>query len=330
MARHSKKLAALLLSALFLAGFAGYQHIRGNKPEDVLSERAAIEVKARKVPLLESDPTVRRAGALEYVAGWALTADNDHFGGFSGLVVSERGQLTAISDRGEWLEADFSFTTETPISNAFMRPFSKEARGKSKAAFDSESIITDGDGFLVAFEGDHRLMQVAADGGVTPSPLTALMDFSGVANNSGIEALAKVGGKLLAFPERGVDELGRLRGWLVGDGGSETVYLKPPRNYSPTDAATMKNGDVLVLLRRYSLMDGVSVKLLRIAAADITPGATLVGTELLHLEPPQTVDNMEGLDVIERLGEAPLVVMISDDNFRSSQRTLLLVFRLDR
>ncbi|WP_262692303.1 esterase-like activity of phytase family protein [Kordiimonas aestuarii] len=329
MPSHAKKLLVLVLSAALITGFGVYEHIRSNKPSDVLATEIAVAVTARPVPLLESDPTQRTVGNATYVAGWALTADSVNFGGFSGLVVRPDGRLVAVSDRGDWFGAHFDPTAAMPLTAAKMRPFSDDAQGKSKAALDSESVITEGDGFLVSFEGQHRLVHVAADGTVMPSPYTALMDFTGVANNSGLEAITFADGKLLGFPERGVDELGRLRGWLVGHDASETIYFKPPRNYSPTDAATLKNGDVLILLRRYSLFDGVSAKLVRIPAAEIRAGATLVGGEVMHLEPPQTVDNMEGLDVIERPGQTPLVVMISDDNFRKSQRTLLLVFALE-
>jgi len=329
MARYSRKLIVLFVASLVLAGFGAYQHITGNKPDRSLAGEIPVQVTATALPLNERDPSARRVGAMRYLAGWALTADHANFGGFSGLVVSKDGRLTAISDRGDWLEADLDLDAASPLANARMRPFSADATGQEKAALDSESVIAVGDGFLVAFEGKHRLVDVAADRTTAPSPLTAHMDFTGVADNSGLEAITFAGDYLFALRERGLDVQGRLRGWLVSAAGSEPVYFRPPANYSPTDAATMANGDVLVLLRRYSPLDGVSAKVVRLRGMDIVPGATLEGEELLHLEPPHSVDNMEGLDVIERPGELPVVVMISDDNFRASQRTLLLAFVLE-
>jgi hypothetical protein len=329
MSNHSGKLFTLLAAMLALAGFAAYQHITDSKPDRTLMGEIPVEISARALPLNERDPSVHRAGAMRYLAGWALTADHANFGGFSGLVVSKDGRLTAISDRGDWLEADLDLRAENPLTSARMRPFSADATGQEKVAFDSESVIAAGDGFLVAFEGEHRLVEVAADHTTALSPLTAHMDFTGVSGNSGMEAITFAGGYLFALPERGLDVQGRLRGWLVNSEGSEPVYFRPPANYSPTDAATMTNGDVLLLLRRYSPFDGVSAKIVRLRGAGIVPGATLEGEELLHLEPPYSVDNMEGLDVIERPGEPPVVLLISDDNFRASQRTLLLVFSLE-
>ena len=327
---HARKLFLVLVAATALGGFTVYHHIIGDTPEGPLAGPTPVSINARVLPLLENDHNVFIAGSLRYVAGWALTSDDPHFGGFSGLVVTPDSHLVAISDRGDWLNAKLDLGGGVPLTDGVMRPFSKEARKRGKASYDAESVIAYRDGYLVSFEFNHRFEYVKPDGSNRISPLTGLVDFSGVSDNSGVEAITLVGENLFALPERGVDTTGRLHGWLISEGGAEDIYFRPPVNYSPTDAATMKNGDVLVLLRRYSPLDGVSAKLVRIRAANIRPGATLEGEELLHLDPPYTVDNMEGLDVTERDGEAPLIVMMSDDNFRKSQRTLLLVFRLEK
>ena len=41
------------------------------------------------------------------------------------------------------------------------------------------------------------------------------------------------------------------------------------------------------------------------------------------------MDNFEGVAVADDGGGAPLVYILSDDNFNFFQRTLLLLFRLD-
>ncbi|WP_020398463.1 esterase-like activity of phytase family protein [Kordiimonas gwangyangensis] len=329
MSRHFPKLVMLVTAALMVTAFTVYRDLIGNKPEEVLVADVPVKITARPLPLLETDRSVFIAGKLRYRAGWALTADNENFGGFSGLVVTADGKLVAISDRGDWLEAEFDPNSDAPLTAAHMRPFSAEAQGMSKHALDSESVVAYGGGYLVSFEGDHRLLEVAADRTVRLSGYSAHLDVSGVNHNSGFEAITLLGDTLVALPERGVDYHGNMLGRLVTPSGSDSFYFRPPTNFAPTDAATMQNGDILVLLRSYSLLNGVAAKLVRIPAGAIKPGASVTGEELLHLDPPYTVDNMEGLDVIERDGEAPLIVLISDDNFRSSQRTLLLVFSLE-
>lgn len=326
--RHPRKILVALVSAAALTAFATYQNLAGNKPLSPLTGPTKVDVKARPIPLNSENPTMKNVGQLRYLAGWSLTADNENFGGFSGLVVDETN-LTAISDRGDWLSAVVDWSQKAPLITANMRPFDSQAQDQSKRGLDAESLIRLDDGYLVSFESYHRLLTVTAGGKVALARQSMNLDFSGVAANGGVEAIAPVTDGVLLLVERGLDTQGRLRGWVVREDRADDIYFKPPLNFFPTDAATLKNGDVLVLLRRFSLLSGVAAKLVRIRAGDIQPGATLVGEELTHLEPPLAVDNMEGLDVIEREGQPTRIVMISDDNFRASQRTLLLVFSLE-
>ncbi len=326
--RHPRKTLFALVSAVALTAFATYQNLAGNKPSRPLAGLTEITVTAKAVPLNPEDPSLNHAGKLRYLAGWSLTADNENFGGFSGLVADD-ASLMAISDRGDWLSADMDWGRKAPFLSAAMRPFDRKAQNQSKKGLDAESLIRFGDGYLVAFESYHRLLAVSADGDITFLLHNKHLDFRGLATNGGVEAITSVEGGILTLVEGGLDTRGRLRGWIAREDGADDIYFKPPLNFSPTDAATLKNGDVLLLLRRFSLLSGVAAKLVRIKAEDIKPGATLVGEELLHLEPPYTVDNMEGLDVIEADGQPTRIIMISDDNFRAGQRTLLLVFSLD-
>ena len=91
----------------------------------------------------------------------------------------------------------------------------------------------------------------------------------------------------------------------------------------------MPDGDLLVIERSFNLIDGVAIRLQRIAAADIRPGTTLNGTTLAVLRRPVTLDNMEGIAARRGENGETLLYLISDDNFRQLQRTLLLVFALE-
>ena len=289
-----------------------------------------IVVNAAAIPLNEEDPSQRAVGKLDYIAGWHLTSPSGHFGGISALIVeNDARRLVAINDKGDWLTAKMDIEAAAPIADAVMAPFDPAFTGDAKKILDAESLIRTDGGYLVAFEQQHRLMVSSPSGSSTDSPINRHMNFAGLADNGGMEAISWTqDGKLLAFAERGLDIHGRLKGWLADADGAEMVYLKPPQNFAPTDAALMANGDVLLLMRRFSPAEGVAVKLLRIKAADIRPGAVLEGDELAHFAPPLSVDNMEGLDVVEKPGAPPLVFMISDDNFNGLQRTILMVFTL--
>ncbi|NVJ70670.1 MAG: esterase-like activity of phytase family protein [Alphaproteobacteria bacterium] len=321
-------LFGVVLFGLALA-FAFKSHILRPNLGEALADTTEIRIRAESVPLNTEKPEQLRVGALEYVAGWALSSPHKRFGGFSGLVVEEDGSLLAISDQGDWFTAHFNPAAKEPLSQGDMHPFTANMPEYSKVAYDAESLIKAGEDYLVSFEQDHRLMLARPDGWSKPWPQGEKIDFTSVADNSGMEAITWLSsGKLLALTERGVDTQGRLRGWLVSDTGVDTVYFKPAVNFSPTDAALLPNGDVLLLMRFFSIAEGTAIKLVRIKAQDIKPGATLEGEELAHMSPPFTVDNMEGLDVGLAADGTQLVYMLSDDNFNPSQRTLLLVFAL--
>lgn len=267
---------------------------------------------------------------VRFAGGWVLSSENEDFGGFSGLVLDPNAKtLVAVSDKGDWWQAGFDPRAGTAPTPGTIRGFVPGAVA-DKVDLDAESLIRFGGGFLVSFEQRHRLVFVA-DAGEKPTPSgLATIDFAGVSSNSGVEAMAMLpSGSLLAFAERGLDVGGELKAWLVSKDGAANISLKPPANFAPTDAATLPNGDVLLLLRKYSAVEGVAVKVLHINAEDIQPGSVLEGAEILHLTPEGPVDNMEGLDVIAIDDDTVRMVMISDDNFSPLQRTLLMMFDYD-
>ncbi len=98
--------------------------------------------------------------------------------------------------------------------------------------------------------------------------------------------------------------------------------------FTPTGAARLPDGDVIVLERRFTLLGGLAARLLRLEAAALRPGAALGGRELARLGPPLSVDNMEGIATRRGPGGETLIYLISDDNFHPLQRTLLLMFEL--
>ena len=107
-----------------------------------------------------------------------------------------------------------------------------------------------------------------------------------------------------------------------------------PDGYNPTGATTLPGGDVLVLERFYSFIDGSKPRIRRIAEHSIEPGAVLEGDLVAELKPPLTVDNMEGITARPADSATPngkaIVYLVSDDNFDSpEQRTLLMMFELE-
>lgn len=296
---------------------------------DALAASEQLDILAQPIPLNPEDPGQQTVGKLRYVQGWALKSRHERFGGFSGLVL-EGKKLTAISDQGDWLTATFDPRAKTLFSDVGLHPFSASSASMSKIQLDAESLLRSGDEYLVAFEQRHRLEFASPAGHNRPWTWAAPEDLSSLPSNGGLEAISWTqDGRLLAFAERGPDTAGWLPVWLIGQDAVSDLSFRPARNFAPTDAALLPNGDILVLARFFSISEGVAIKLYRIKGSDIQPGAALEGEEIAHLSPPLSVDNMEGLEVATAADGTPLVYMLSDDNFSARQRTLLMIFALD-
>ena len=198
---------------------------------------------------------------------------------------------------------------------------------------DAEDLARLADGRrAVGFERRHRIWLYAGD--VARAAAEALATPAGMGeapHNGGIEALTQLAdGRLLALTEDFRASEGGMRGWIItlGGGAAPFAYL-PAHDFHPTALATLPDGDVLVLERRFTLVAGPGARLVRVARAAIAPGARLTGRELGRLELPLAVDNFEGLAVRRDGAGRTLVYLVSDDNYNPVQRTLLMQFRLD-
>ena len=315
--------AALLLGAATLASGG--------------ASAASIQLSARPVALDPEDRSRQRVGDLEFLGGLDLRSDAAAFGGLSGLSVSADGQLAAVTDRGHWFTARIVRNDAGrlvgladgelgPLRDAQGRPVRGEWR-------DAESLerLPNGD-WLVSFEREHRVWRYPAEtGGLQgrPVPFPAPEAIARAPANGGVEALAPLpDGRILMLAQGLKRESGARAGWLAGDGAVETLGYRTASNFLPTDAATLPNGDVLVLTRHYSVLGGAKVRLERVPAAAIEAETTLQGTLLARFRHPLTVDNFEGLAAVQGEDGATLLYILSDDNFNFFQRTLLLLFRL--
>lgn len=295
------------------------------------------------VPLAPAD--LGRVGSdLEVVAGFVLASDDRRFGGLSGLAVADDGRtLFAVSDRGAAIRLGLEFGGAggvAPVTLAISPLPGDTGQPLSGRNADAESLrILDGVAH-VGFEQDHRILRYPDGPGGFPGGAgvrISLPDAIGdLEANGGLEAFTRLAdGRLLLLAEGHNPNGADHRAWLCCGGGaaSHEFAISWPGPYVPTDAATLRSGDVLVLLRHFTPIDGVSAKLLKLparlfAGAPQRIDAGREGIALLNLAPPQAVDNMEGLAILERPNGKTLVFLVSDDNFSALQRTLLLVYRL--
>jgi len=97
--------------------------------------------------------------------------------------------------------------------------------------------------------------------------------------------------------------------------------------FSPTDAGQLPDGRVLIVNRRFTIIEGVSAKLTIVDPRQIVENQILPSRLIATLKPPLRIDNMEALSIEQRHGRT-IVWLASDDNFNPLQQTLLMKFAL--
>ena len=304
----------------------------------------AIALKAYQIALDPDHPEHTTVGRLTYRGGLVLQSDDARFGGWSDLHVSADGaHILALSDNGFWLTATLGYDKGrlTTIGDAQLGPLIDTAGARVRGPeSDSEGMAVRPDGAIyISFERDHRIwLYPAADPpfSVPPQPIPTPARLATAPYNGGIEALGWLsGGTLMALVEELWDQ-GENVGWIGGPSGAdwhELHYRNGGPNFAPTaltelPPGTPDAGDVLVLERKFTIFSGRAARIVRLARADIQPGAHLRGEELARLDAPLAVDNFEGISAIRGANGAVRIYIISDDNYTALQRTLLFMFEM--
>ncbi len=308
-----------------------------------LAARAAepdpIEVASVGRKLDAERPKLDRVGRLHARGILELRSPDWRFGGLSGLLISEDGaRLTAVTDKGYWFTARLDYDERGHLSGlreTALAPLRDEkgTRLTSKLSQDAESLTQlPGGGVLVAFEHRHRLWSYGANGSprfgaATPVPVPP--GAKQLPRNDGMETMATLpdGALLVILSHAGGGP--DFPAYLLRDGKWQKLAYRQTPNFEPTGATVLPDGSLAVLERRFSLIGGISVRVRRIAAEAIRPGAVMEGEELALFAPPLLVDNFEGIAARRGPGGETLIYLLSDDNFNALQRNLLLMFALE-
>lgn len=296
----------------------------------------------------KSYPKQTEFGRLKFVGGLVLDAEVRQFGGWSGLAFDPDGkEFIAISDRGAWMTATLQYADGVPsgIANARFGPLLDE-NGKAFDRHrdrDSESIaIADGKSHegqvIVGFEQHARLARYD----VTPQGLSKTLGLLALpraademARNNGFEAMTVMRGgafkgHTIAVSERLYDPWRNHTGWIWASDGIKPFHITNIGDFDITDIASLDDGTLFVLERRFRWLEGVKMRVRRIAPDMLVPGATITGETLFKANMDYEIDNMEGLSATRSAdGNSVILTMISDDNFNDKiQRTVLLQFSL--
>ena len=335
--------ACLLAITLATAGIA----VANLKPSTKGLDRSVIEVTAERLNSFDKlGDGATRFGRLQWRGGLVLTSPSEHFGGWSGLELSSDGRtLLAISDAGTWMRAgiDYDGRTLSGLRNVEVGPLKARdgKRLKKDRDRDAEGLslmrgdLRDGE-VLISFEHHDRIGRFPVRGSVIGAPLAYLDLPKDMVRQGrdGVESLAvlqggPMQGALVAIMEHPLKGTARHQAWIWLHGRPRIFAIVNRDDYAITDAASLADGSLIILERRYRVFDGVRLRLREISASDVAPGAELDGEVLLEADLRHEIDNMEGLAVHASPEGETVLTIISDDNFNPLlQRTILLQFTL--
>ncbi len=326
----------------------------------------SIGVNTSPTQLQPLNPGRRRVGDLTFVAGYQLTSPDSRFGGLSGLEILDDGNLLAVSDHNAFVWIDLDKDGVTPIAARIAEMSDKDGyQLETDVDGRAEGLAWNAGMALVSFDDNHRVLAydigkcgAAARGapivfGPFGMPLAEAYDESRISVNDGAgsEALAvtddwylftgietKVG-QLSPMSARPIEQDPDFS-LRVGVDAQEFVGL----DVLP---ASKKDGAVraFTLHRSFSPRSGYGVTiaetdfnryvddamLTRHIDGDIDQRARYRFVEtgwrkLAELDMLMTIDNYEGIAAKELPDGRVRLFVISDNNFASTQRTLLMVF----
>lgn len=294
-------------------------------------------VHAERLPLDENAPDRAALGELRYLGGWSLTSPSPAFGGVSSLSVDDGGRVTALSDSGVAMMF-MAGRERTPLLYRQL-PIADSDVGAQRWRWDTESMASDpvSGQVWVGYEVDGHICRYSAglsrlDGCVYP-PASARWPAK-----TSMETLVRLNdGRFLAIAEDSPGPGGNGHDVLLFAGDPVDPATPPPARFSyaaptgylPTDAVAIGPDKLLVLNRRFTLMNLFTAVLTLVDLSDLNSGAILRGREVARLTSPVQHDNFEGL-AISREDDQTMLWIASDDNHLFLQRSLLLKFALPR
>ena len=284
-------------------------------------------------------------GALKLRAILDLNSPDDRFGGWSGLMVEPDGALLALSDRAALLRARFVMDENqipTGLENGVMGVLRDEGGDQApRLRSDAEGLARLPNGmYVVSFETPARIgfYNFGAEGAHAPLRLGPALARTAKLNlHYQLESVTTLtNGDLLVGSERGFNGGDKAVLWRVPTSEAPSANpiepwtkLKLPRDLSLTDLAAAPDGSVFALFRQFTPYIGARAQIWRYEFNEQDGKAHAKGQMLASLEAPFPVDNYEGLAVTSRPDGGLRLYVISDDNFRKRQRTLLLALDLD-
>ena len=280
----------------------------------------AIRMEARHVPLGVGGATL--ASGVTYAGGLILRGPGLH--GLSDLkiagaspsevrawVVSDFGDLVRFTIR---LDRNGRLTSaDSAVSRPLTGPDGAVLTPKPNADAEGIALLPDGR-VLISFERDDRVWSYGP--GANERPVLVSTPRHDFPENQGIEGLsAAPDGRWLTLGEAG-------GAWLCGESGCEVLPNAPTEytdGFLTTGADIDPAGGWFIVQRLFTPPLNMQARIRHMA-----PDGTL-SAPLIHLRPPASTDNFEGIAAVPTATGVRLY-LISDDNDNFVQKTLLLAF----
>ncbi len=258
---------------------------------------------------------------LTLEGAWQLESANQRFGGLSAMALESEATFLAWSDRGDLMRLPLPGSTGA-AQFLDLPPARELTEGQ-----DIESVVFDvetGTSWL-GHETPNIVRRLDPDG---TSHIVAVPEMLDWGANAGAEAMVRLpDGRFLALAEK------RAQGALFA--GDPVLHRQPllfafdrPAGWSPTDAAILPDGRMLILLRKVERRFPPFRAMLALADPDeIAAGKRWQLERFVELTLPDLMDNYEALAVKQEEDGALTIWVLSDDNLSAFQRTLLLRLR---
>jgi hypothetical protein len=305
-----------------------------------------LTVTALPIKTFMSAPVGQRVQGLIWRGGIVMQSAADTFGGLSGIgYTGPNGQLVMVSDRGSFITGQLLYDDGgqplgligvkiNPIQNSkgaeLPRAYTRDA--EALAVVERNGVPS---AVRVGFENLTRVADFQLVDGMPTGPAREVKIpkfLTDARTNETLEAVciappgSPVAGSTLLLTEGIIDDDGQHAAYLLGNNDKGPLSYISGSNTNPTDCAFLPNGDLLVLERGVALI-AFQMRLIRVPAADVKPGARLRGEQLLQVTGGD-IDNMEGLAVHNGPDGKTRITIISDNNFNDWERNLLLEFSL--
>ena len=318
------RLAFRAATSMALIALAACAAVATATPGPATGPDYAIRLEARHVPLGIGGATL--APGVSYGGGLVLRGPELH--GLSDLkvtgadpselrawAVSDFGHLVRFSIR---LDRNGRLTSADDATNRpLIGPDGAVLAPKENADAEGLAVLPDGN-VLVSFERDHRIWSYGS--GASERPRLVSTPRQPFGDNQGIEGLAPApDGRWLALGEAG-------GAWLCDAEACDPLPNAPTAytdGFLTTGADADPAGGWFIVQRLFTPPLNMQARVRHMA-----PDGTL-SEPLIHLRPPASTDNFEGVAAVAT-STGTRLYLLSDDNDNFIQKTLLLAFDVRR